>query len=294
METIKNLNLLKERLLANYKKKNTPFFVNVSGASGSGKTTISKDISNIFKDNSTVFSMDNYMRGQKFVDEILKKNTCSYGWDDIRVFDLQMVSDHLYKIQNNESVSQPIFDRKRSERSEHEFNFINPNDLIIIDGIHSLHPLVGKFADISIIVECSLHDRLWRRAVRNLCDNRYGAKSLDKIITNYLFKVEPSFKEYEADYLKVADISFVNHEINFDFKHIRPQISEYICYSEIFSLSPFPEVGEKNVLENIRVFSSLNNKYLLYYFKGIPLIGQQISQVCFELLQNYYFFKKIQ
>ena len=292
-----SIELLPEIVLNFFKKrknKEKPYCIHVGGASGSGKTTLSNLLLkklNLLE--CKIFSMDSYMKGKSFVEMQLKKNANSFGWDDIENFDLDTISEDLDSLNKGVKIYQPIFDRKTTERSHLKNElYCNFGGVLIVEGVQALNYTVCTKADLLIFTECSFHERLWRRAVRSLCDPEYGGGSLDRLVINYIEKVEPSYNLHVLLNRNLADIIVDNPNISpnkvpWNFKKIETP-KELNSNSFGYPLTPRTDFGFKKSWESLVVHYSGDQIFLEYSLENIPIIFQKISKVCLNLLSKYY------
>lgn len=136
----------------------------LSGPSGSGKTTTSMRIEQILDRmgvETHAIAMDDYFL-------TCDKNEKAKGTDGVIDYespyrvDIELLSDHLMKIANCEAVELPRFNfaTQTSEKSGRIFKR-KPGELVIIEGIHALNPLVtGKSAEFACGIYISVRTRI--------------------------------------------------------------------------------------------------------------------------------------
>lgn len=274
-----------------------PLFIHIGGASGSGKTTASRTLERL-RENIVDFPMDNYMKGQLFVDAITSIDPNSYGWDDPRNFDLEMIQTDLSILKKTGIVNTPIFNRMTSERELNQTRLINgdKSTVIAVEGIHALSPIIKYLSDISVFVYTSLHDRMWRRAVRNTLFPGYSSSNLNNLLKNYLSRVETSYQKYVREHMLDADIVVNNPcEPMKDFSSVlfnAPSFNPKLNY--IGALIPNPNSGKLKPGEFIFLSKPSHqpeHKLLLHYvYSDKELLQYPIAKDTIDLLRIYYDF----
>lgn len=275
-----------------------PLFIHIGGASGSGKTTASRSLESI--GNHVVhFPMDNYMKGQMFVDHITSTDPTSYGWDDPRNFDLETIQADLLSLKKTGTVYAPIFNRMTSERDPSQTCMVsvNSSSIVVVEGIHALSSKIKQLSDISAFVYTSLHDRLWRRAVRNTLFPGYSSNNLSNLLKNYICRVERSYQTHVREHLLGADIVVNNPcEPGNDFGPVllnAPKIDSKLNY--VGTLVPNLDSGKLKPGEFIflsRATDQPEHKILLHYiFDDKELLKYPIARDTLDLLRIYYDFQ---
>lgn len=169
-ENIYNNQLLNaaEKIIHDFPEKS---LVLISGPSGSGKTTSALRIANILNElgyKTFSISMDNYFRSNSSPDMPLDEN----GEIDLEsplCLDIGLFSQHIYKLQQCEPIELPVFDFTAQARSEKTIKFQRKdNEIVIIEGIHALNPLVtGEIDSFTTKIYVSVRTRI-------LAENEYA------------------------------------------------------------------------------------------------------------------------
>lgn len=112
----------------------------IAGPSSSGKTTTSKKLALYLKSkglNPFVISTDDYFKNRI---ETPKNEKGEYEYDIIDAIDIKLFNDHLTKLINGEKVNMPTYNFITGEKEyKNEPVSLNENDLLIIEGIHTLN-----------------------------------------------------------------------------------------------------------------------------------------------------------
>ena len=113
-------------------KSHKPLIIGIAGGSGSGKTSVTNSIYNVFKDHSVVvIAQDYYYKDQSHLsfEERLKTN-----YDHPLAFDTDLLISHLRQLLERKTIEKPIYDYSIHTRSD-ETVIIDPKDVIIVEGI---------------------------------------------------------------------------------------------------------------------------------------------------------------
>ncbi|WP_172369337.1 uridine kinase [Sporosarcina jiandibaonis] len=182
--------------------KNTkPLVIGIAGGSGSGKTSVTNSIYNVFKDHSVVvIGQDYYYKDQSHLDfeERLQTN-----YDHPLAFDTDLLITHLKMLLNRQTIEKPIYDYTIHTRSD-ETVMIEPMDVIIVEGILVLEDVeLRNLMDIKLYVDTDADLRIIRRITRDI--NERG-RSIDSVVDQYLSVVRPMHNQFIEPTKKYADI----------------------------------------------------------------------------------------
>lgn len=203
----------------------------ISGPSGSGKTTTANEISRMLRENfdckSSVISLDNYFRSNKSPDMPRDKN----GKIDLEspyCTDLPLLQEHLRLIDSGEEFMMPVFDFKIQDRSGYVPFKREKGSIAILEGIHSLNPLVtGDCGDFALCLYVSVRTRLKSsadkllhprliRLMRRLCrDSLFRGRDLPSIFS-FFESVSEGEDKYILPFKYRADFqidTFMSYEV---------------------------------------------------------------------------------
>ena len=129
-------------------KKQTVKMVLIAGPSSSGKTTFAQKLGvdlTLIGLNPVTISMDNYFveRSQTPLGEDGK-----YDFERVDALDIELFNLQMNALINGEEIEIPEFNFFEGKK-EYKGNFLKlkSNDVLIIEGIHALNPILTKFAD---------------------------------------------------------------------------------------------------------------------------------------------------
>jgi len=178
-----------------------PLIIGIAGGSGSGKSTVARNVADSLGSLSVAFiDMDAYYRnfGELTLDERRRLN-----WDHPDAFDYDLLTDHLERLGNLETVDKPVYDFVTHLRSEEAIT-VEPSDVIVIDGILLfVDSRVRKLCDVKVFVDADADIRLIRRIQRDISAR---GRPLDEVIEQYLLTVQPMHLQFVEPSKRYADI----------------------------------------------------------------------------------------
>lgn len=135
-------------LLQDIEKKGHKKIILVAGPSASGKTTFSKRLTvnlRLIGYNPIVISMDNYFKER--VDTPLQENG-EYDFETVDALDLKLFNKDMKNLFNGKKINMPEFNFVTGCK-EYPGNFLKlgEKDVLIVEGIHALNPLILKDVD---------------------------------------------------------------------------------------------------------------------------------------------------
>lgn len=108
-----------------------PLVIGVAGGTGSGKTTLTKRLLEIFGDDVSVIYHDNYY---KCNDDMPFEERKLLNYDHPDAFETDLMIEHIDALKRGESILCPVYDYSAHTRSS-ETILINPAKILIIEGI---------------------------------------------------------------------------------------------------------------------------------------------------------------
>ena len=174
--------------------------IGIAGGTGSGKTTLMKNLIARFGDVVTVLSHDNYYRRH---DELTYEQRCRINYDEPAALETDLMAYHLDLLRGGESIQCPVYDFTQHNRSNETITVV-PKRVIIVEGILIFEnkPL-RDLMDIKIFVDTDADVRLCRRIKRDV--NKRG-RTLESVLLQYQETVKPMHEKYVEPSKKYADI----------------------------------------------------------------------------------------
>ena len=174
--------------------------IGIAGGTGSGKTTLMKNILAEFGDVITVVSHDNYYKRQ---DHLTYEERCATNYDEPAAFEGDLLIRQLDQLRAGESVECPVYDFTVHNRSNETVTIV-PKQVIIVEGILIFaDEELRQRMDIKIFVDTDADIRLCRRIKRDV--NKRG-RSLESVLTQYQTTVKPMHEKYVEPSKQFADI----------------------------------------------------------------------------------------
>lgn len=252
-----------------YEQRAEKPIVLISGPSGSGKTTSAVRVAEALKKKGCgahVVSMDNYFLP-------LKKDKELHGeeidFESPERLDMELFRKHLEMLNNGEEIDIPGFDFAKQDRIPGMKLKREPGDLVILEGIHALNPLVTGESDdythriyVSVRTRIQLGDellhpskiRLMRRLMR---DKLYRGRELAETF-EFFKSVERGEDLYIMPHKHRADHdidTFIEYEASVYRDLLLPELEKtapsYEGYSDFADIERF-----------LRALSGIDKKYV--------------------------------
>ena len=177
---------------------NNILVIGIAGGTGSGKSTLTKQLVNHFGDQITVLKHDDYYKAH---DEMTYEERTHLNYDHPNAFDTDLMLQHLRQLKKGEPINCPIYDYTVHNRSRN-FQVIYPTNVIIVEGILIFeNKELCKEMDIKIFVDTDADIRIIRRIQRDVIER---ARSLESVISQYMNTVKPMHEEFVEPSKKVV------------------------------------------------------------------------------------------
>ncbi|MDY2609297.1 MAG: uridine kinase [Eubacteriales bacterium] len=177
-----------------------PILIGIAGGTGSGKTTLTKQIARRFGEHVTVIRHDNYYRSHS---DLTYEQRAALNFDCPEAFETELLIKHLKQLRKGIAIDSPLYDytiHNRSTKTEH----ILPTKVIIVEGILIFADVtLCELMDIKLFVDTDADVRILRRIRRDVRDR---GRSLDSVIQQYLQTVKPMHEQYVEPSRKNADL----------------------------------------------------------------------------------------
>ena len=174
--------------------------IGIAGGTGSGKTTITKQLMNRFGDDVSVIYHDNYYKAHH---EMTYEERSQLNYDHPDALDTPLLVEGIKELKQGRPAVCPIYDFSIHDRTE-ETTIIRPTKVLIVEGILIFaDPDLCKQLDIKIFVDTDADVRILRRIVR---DVKKRGRSLDSVVSQYLNTVKPMHEQFVEPSKRNADI----------------------------------------------------------------------------------------
>ena len=153
-----------------------PLMIGVARGSGSGKTTICRQLADRFGAAALVLSSDNYYRSQSHLSPAARAEV---NFDHPDAIDFQLLADHLAEIRNGKAVEVPQYDFTTHTRHQHSANLDAPPILLVEGILLFVHDEVRQHFDLTIFVNAASETRYQRRLARDMEERGRTAESVE-------------------------------------------------------------------------------------------------------------------
>jgi uridine kinase len=178
-----------------------PLIIGIAGGSGSGKSTVAKNVADNLSTSSVAFiDMDAYYKNFSALPLEARKKL---NWDHPDAFDYDLLCSHLDALSNRNAIDKPEYDFVTHLRRA-KFTRVEPADVVVIDGILLfVDERVRDLCDVKVFVDADADIRLIRRIER---DAHVRGRPLDEIIDQYLSTVQPMHLQFVEPSKRYADV----------------------------------------------------------------------------------------
>lgn len=176
------------------------FFIGVTGASASGKTTVCRKIIDGLADQRcALVSLDWFYHG--LTSDIDAKD---YNFDHPDAFDFAALRDTLKTMSKHKAVSVPTYNFATHGRDSSKMVQIGPADVIILEGILVFYdPEVRSMLNMKVFVDEDADICLSRRIKRDVAAR---GRTVESILEQYERFVKPAFENYISPTKRYGDI----------------------------------------------------------------------------------------
>ena len=179
---------------------NNILVIGIAGGTGSGKTTLMKNLIQRFSGVVTVLSHDNYYRRH---DELTYEQRCLINYDEPAALETDLMARHLDALRHGNPIDCQVYDFTQHNRSN-ETVTIYPKNVIIVEGILIFeNKELRDLMDIKIFVDTDADVRLCRRIKRDV--NKRG-RTLESVLEQYQTTVKPMHEKFVEPSKRFADM----------------------------------------------------------------------------------------
>jgi uridine kinase len=173
--------------------------IGISGGSGSGKTTIVRQIAEVVPD-FVCIAQDSYYKSAEFMDN---QHITAFNFDHPSAFDTDLMVEHLRALKRGESIRVPVYDFVHHRRSSETVQ-VAPRRLVIFEGIMVfVDPRVRELLDLKLYVDTPDDIRFIRRLERDIKER---GRTLESVVRQYLEVVRPGHLEFIEPTKAYADL----------------------------------------------------------------------------------------
>ena len=174
--------------------------IGIAGGTGSGKTTITREIANRLGNHVTVITHDSYYKEHH---DMSYEERVTLNYDHPNSYDTELFTKDLDDLRHGKIIQCPVYDYTIHDRSEDTLT-IHPSKVIIVEGILIFHyEELRKLMDIKVFVDADADIRILRRITRDVKDR---GRSLDSVINQYITTVKPMHEAFVEPSKRYADV----------------------------------------------------------------------------------------
>ena len=176
--------------------------IGIAGGSGSGKTTVVREIARRMSphEHVTVIPQDSYYKDQG---HLSMEERQALNFDHPDSIDWDLLVQQLRELKAGKAIEQPTYSYITCTRQE-ETVHVEPSDIIIVEGIliFTCKELMREL-DIKVFVDADDDDRLMRVITRDIVER---GKNVEWVIDRYTKTVKPMYLQFIAPSKRYADI----------------------------------------------------------------------------------------
>ncbi|MBS7807731.1 uridine kinase [Variovorax sp. PCZ-1] len=167
------------------------FVIGVSGGSGSGKSTVTREVlAAVGADRVAVLMQDDYYLHQS---EPSYEVRCKVNYDHPDAFDWPLLMQHVAQLRAGQAIDMPVYDFTIHNRSNKTV-VVKPAPIIVIEGLFALFdPELRKMMSLKVFVDTAADVRFIRRLQRDMAER---GRSAESVIEQYLQTVRPMHKQF--------------------------------------------------------------------------------------------------
>ncbi|HBN45490.1 MAG: uridine kinase [Candidatus Marinimicrobia bacterium] len=181
--------------------KHSSILIGIAGGTGSGKTSIAREIIKEFTTGEvTVIQLDSYY---KDLDSMPLEERNQQNFDHPDAMDFELLHKHLSSLMQWETVNIPSYDFSTHTRKK-ESAQIDPHHVLVVEGILTLWDAkLRELMDIKLFVETPDDIRFIRRLTR---DREERERTTQSVIDQYLHTVRPMHEQFVEPMKVYADL----------------------------------------------------------------------------------------
>ncbi len=186
-----------------------PIVIGVAGGSGSGKTTVVREIQRLHGDDSVIVLQHDWYYRDRSQTSPEEREAINYDHPD--ALETELMVEHLTTLRGGQAVDAPIYDFRSHTRAI-ERRRVEPHAVIVVDGILILaDKALRELMDIRVFVDTDADLRLVRRINRDIVER---GRTLESVVRQYLGTVRPMHLEFVEPSKRYAHVIFPEGGLN--------------------------------------------------------------------------------
>lgn len=169
----------------------TPFVIGVAGGSGSGKSTVTREVlASVEAGMASVLMQDDYYRDQSHMSPEDRRKV---NYDHPDAFDWPLMVEHVRRLCSGEAIEMPVYSFSQDNRTDQTIT-VRPAPVLVIEGLFALYNAeLRKMMSLRVFVDTAPDVRFIRRLQRDISER---GRSTDSVIKQYLETVRPMHKQF--------------------------------------------------------------------------------------------------
>ena len=178
-----------------------PIIIGIGGGTGSGKTTVAKQVRKHFPETSVVIvHHDSYYVDRGDLPPASRENI---NYDHPDSFDNELLIAQLSDLRAGREIEKPIYDFETHTRREETIT-VRSARIILLEGIMVLaEDALRETMDIKLYVDTDADERFIRRLKRDIANR---GRTVDQVIEQYLKTVRPMHLQFVETSKRYADV----------------------------------------------------------------------------------------
>jgi uridine kinase len=179
----------------------SPLVIGIAGGSGSGKTTVAREILNRVGSSRIAFLQhDSYY---KDLSGLPPTQRAQVNFDHPNSLESELLIAHIHDLRKYHPVDVPIYDFAHDRRTGDSFT-VEPRGVIVVEGILIFaEAKLRKMFDVKIFVDTDPDLRLIRRLQRDITER---GRTVESVIKQYMSTVRPMHLEFVEPSKRYADV----------------------------------------------------------------------------------------
>ena len=182
--------------------------IGIAGGTGSGKTTLTEQISSELGEDVTVIRHDSYYRAHH---ELTYEQRSQLNYDHPDAYETELLVEHLKALREGRPIEVPVYDFSAYDRTD-ETVTVYPARVVILEGIMLFASAeIRDLLDVKIFVDTDADVRILRRLTRDVEER---GRTVSSVVEQYLKTVKPMHEAFVEPSKCHADIIVPNNGRN--------------------------------------------------------------------------------
>jgi uridine kinase len=178
-----------------------PVVIGVAGGTGSGKTTVAREI--LRRAGTDQISLIQHDAYYKDLSELPPAQRAMQNFDHPDALDNNLLIAHLQELKAGRTVDIPVYDFTTHTRTAETLR-VEPRRVILVEGILLFaDSALRQLMDVKIYVDTDADIRFIRRLERDIAERH---RTMDSVIRQYLATVRPMHREFVEPSKRHADV----------------------------------------------------------------------------------------